>query len=539
MDLNQAKNPPRSSTQKRRTRSALEGLPLAIGTVLTLVCLPLQASAAAPATSALRVATARQGEPRGEPSRLGVDARFDANFGAIVILSVEAGSLAAKSGLQKGDVVARGIDESGREIDFERGREDAFGTLVRQSKFTLFVYREGVAEDEPMRIVVQRGKAHQERPVNAERGERGNGNTKHGGRAVSTAPTLVLEKRAFTDPEFGGIESHHMLVPKTWQAQVQPRWKVDDGNFLDVIGRVASPEGHEIVFDMARTLTFSEDPQYLQFMKQNHPAEVPSHIRPPQRIGEYATLALTPALRPNARNVQLVSSKREVELEKAAKKMLEPMIAMLKQNGPEPFISFESATVRYDENGQSFDEMSTTLVMIIAIPSLAGPPILRWNMIGTRCFRAPTGRLDGELAQLVSIANTLRPTPRWSICSAQLQQELSAIRHKGNMDRLRIIGENSRRIAQTNSEISDMQMASWRRQQAESDAGHRAFVNGIHEVHDYKSRDGFSLSLSHNYDRVFQDALGNVILTNDTSYDPTADTNLKTNDWKPLERIGR
>ncbi|HMQ21814.1 MAG TPA: hypothetical protein PKE00_04945, partial [Planctomycetota bacterium] len=102
-----------------------------------------------------------------------------------------------------------------------------------------------------------------------------------------------------------------------------------------------------------------------------------------------------------------------------------------------------------------------------------------------------------------------------------------------------IMSESSRSLAKTYSDISDSQMASWKRQQADKDAGHRAFTNSILEVHDYKSRDGDSIQLSNHYDRVFQDPLGNVILTNDVNYDPTGDTSLRTNDWQQLGRIGR
>jgi hypothetical protein len=82
-----------------------------------------------------------------------------------------------------------------------------------------------------------------------------------------------------------------------------------------------------------------------------------------------------------------------------------------------------------------------------------------------------------------------------------------------------------------------MRMSTWRKEQASSASIHRATVNSINEVHDYQSRDGHSIPIDHSYDRVFQDGTGRLILTNDPSYDPNADTKLRSRDWSQLKRI--
>ena len=204
------------------------------------------------------------------------------------------------------------------------------------------------------------------------------------------------------------------------------------------------------------------------------------------------------------------------------------------------FLAVEEARLRYRENGRSYDESFFYFVQISTLPNLlGGPPTRNWMVAATRSVRAPSDVFDKRVKDLTMLSMTLQPTPRWGICSGKLQQQLSAIRHKGNMDRLRIMQNSGREIARINSEISDSQMASWKRQQADRDAGHRAYTNSVLEVHDFKSRDGDSIQLSNAYDRVFQDPLGNVILTNDASYDPTTDMGLKTNDWQQLQRLGR
>ncbi len=469
------------------------------------------------------------------PEPLGVGARFDAQYGGVVITDVDDGSLAARSGLKKGDIVASGVDAGGR--DYAIQDLEAFGRLVVMQRFSLLVYRAGVAEEQAMKIEVTRGGGG----VRDVRGRDARGGDLRSGdapREQAPAGTLVLEKRQFEDPGLG-MTSHTMLVPKGWQGNIQPLWTPTETAFMHIVGRVGG-DGMEICFDRGRSFSYSEDPMFVQAMRAQGPAAMQSFIRPPSRVGEATLLALMPALRPQAQNVQVIKAERMPEIEKIMNNMLGNIAEQSRQNGMGIFMAVEDVRVRYREAGRSFDESFFYICQIMTIPNLmGGPPTVTWMLAGTRSVRAPSEVFDARAKDLCMISGTFQPTPRWGICSSELQQKLSAIRHKGNMDRLRIMSESSRSLAKTYSDISDSQMASWKRQQADKDAGHRAFTNSILEVHDYKSRDGDSIQLSNHYDRVFQDPLGNVILTNDVNYDPTGDTSLRTNDWQQLGRIGR
>src|SRR5690606_17685672 len=135
---------------------------------------------------------------------------------------------------------------------------------------------------------------------------------------------------------------------------------------------------------------------------------------------------------------------------------------------------------------------------------------------------------DEELPRLVLIAGTLQPTPRWALSLADLRAEIQNARHRANMQTLAAIAERGRAIARTNAEIADTRLATWREQQASQDRVHRATIESILEVHDWRGRDGSAIAVPHTYDHVFQDGLGNLILSDDPNYDPTADTSLRT-----------
>jgi|ETNmetMinimDraft_15_1059895.scaffolds.fasta_scaffold109491_2 hypothetical protein len=81
-----------------------------------------------------------------------------------------------------------------------------------------------------------------------------------------------------------------------------------------------------------------------------------------------------------------------------------------------------------------------------------------------------------------------------------------------------------------------MRMRQWRSDQASNDRVQKATVNSTLDVHDYQSRDGHEIQLDNSYDRVFQDVGGNLIMTNDLSYNPSTDPKL-TGDWARLRRV--
>lgn len=485
--------------------------------------------------------------PQQQP--LGIQARYDQNFGAMIVMSVEPGSLAAKSGLRVGDAIVAGVDPRGREINVRAGGPDAFARVARMDDVTLIVFRAGLDNDEPLRLrVVRKNRAAEPASRTGIETDTGTGTgTRTGsssrslfapGRAAAAAPkmkTLVLQKHTFQDAGFGGMDSHTMLVPKGWKIEGGVHWTPAETVTSHFLARVSSTDGRAITFDRWRSFMFSQSPYYQQAVRQQGPQAMASFIPPPQRLGEAAVKVLVPATRTGATNIQLVEVMRDPQSEKVMAQMLGGATA-----GMNTRRTVEIALVKYELEGQAYEEVFTYMLQVFTMPAMGmSPPVYNWSVGGTRAFRAPAGQLEGEFKSLLAIAASLRETPRWSICHAQLMQQISRIRHKGHMDRMRSMRQMSQQIAKTNSDISDSQMASWRRQQAMKDEGHRKSVNGALEVHDYKSRDGYSIGLDHSYDRAFQDSLGNIILTNDVGFDPTTDPNLKTNDWKQLERLGR
>lgn len=109
------------------------------------------------------------------------------------------------------------------------------------------------------------------------------------------------------------------------------------------------------------------------------------------------------------------------------------------------------------------------------------------------------------------------------------------MQHQTTMMTLEAMAERGCIISNPNAQIADMRMASWQKVQAAIGRAHRAIVDPILEVRDKRTRERRTIPIEHPHDRVFEDPLGNRILTNDKSYDPTGDTRLRTRDWCPSQ----
>lgn len=494
-------------------------LPVRLVSRLTLTALLLVACAA--------LATAQ--------APFGVRAQFSPMDGAMVIGQVVPGSVAAKHGLRPGDYVVGGIDAAGRQVSIGYGGERAFGALVQGRSFTLFVYRAGVAPGQPLRIRVTRGGTSRDDAPRQTARTDGAGELKILEEAAKhkkeQRATVTLRRHEFKDKGFGGMVSHVMLVPSDWRVRGGSLWTPAETIINHFNATIDGDDGRQIRFDRARTFSFSQDPMYLQMLRSKGQAAMASNIAPPSRPGEAAVTVLMRALRPRASNVRLVQVGRDRESERAFDK-LSPIPAGLNMKR-----TIEAALVTYEEKGERYEELCWYIQSITRLTDVMGQaPMFQWGLLAARTYRAPAGTLAKSLPSMFQVAGSLRPTPRWSLCRTKLFTQVSRIRHKGAMERSRIMAASSRKIAQTYSDISDSQMASWRKQQAMRDEGQARAVDGIGEVHQYRTRDGSTMPFDHGYNRVFEDRQGNVILTNDANFNPATDPRTKSNDWVRLKR---
>ena len=146
--------------------------------------------------------------------------------------------------------------------------------------------------------------------------------------------------------------------------------------------------------------------------------------------------------------------------------------------------------------------------------------------------REVVGRLD----TLTSIAGTLREAPAWSTAISQMRQQIAQARARGRRAAIQQAQAAAARTA-SNDDLSDMQMDSWRRRQDSMDRMQKATTDAISETQDFRHSDGTTYTFTNTYDRAFRNAGGQVVLTNDPSLNPAADTRFGGVDWQQLERV--
>lgn len=106
-----------------------------------------------------------------------------------------------------------------------------------------------------------------------------------------------------------------------------------------------------------------------------------------------------------------------------------------------------------------------------------------------------------------------------------MQIDFDEIRKRGEM------------LARSRAELSDIQMKTWRDQQASQDRVQRATIDSIRGAHDFRAADGEVHTVTNHYDRAFVNPNGNLILTNDPNYRPQGDASVNQVTWDEMQRI--
>ncbi len=368
---------------------------------------------------------------------------------------------------------------------------------------------------------------------------------------ASAYGTLVLEPLQIRDRGLGNVHSHTLMVPEGWNFEGGVQWSMNPDNFAQFTGALRGPSGEELTFGRSVTLKWST----FNGQPANDPVQFPDDmvLHPlPNGYGQIAAEILLPRMRPGARDIEIVSAERLPQVEEQCRefygdtlKMLEQSVAQMRSNAAgmqteaDMMLVAERARIRYRENGRTWEEEihSTSLAQMYAMRSDMVMTESSFCIVtGVRAARAEAGQLDARLDTLASIAGTLRETPAWSSAIAQMRLEIAQARARGRQAAFQQAQAAAARTA-SSSDISDMQMESWRRRQDSQDRMQKATVDSIHETQDFRHSDGSTWTFTNSYDRAFMNAGGQVVLTNDPSLNPGADPRFGGVNWQQMERV--
>lgn len=365
--------------------------------------------------------------------------------------------------------------------------------------------------------------------------------------------TVQLQTRELRD-ESAGVVSHTLLLPRGWDARCGAQWRINPSSFVNFVGEIRGSANESITFLADHSFTYSGTQS--QFGRQDTQPEPWSETgeakrNAPQNPGEVATSVLLPFLRPNASDIQLVDAGRRPDAEQAMREMLrvqlegaEALCAQMRQSSvstqANTWLACERSRVRYREGGREWEEeVQCSLVGWHCSSEAVGIGTMNgcWTLTQVRTFRAPAGELDARLPLLTVVADSVRETPRWSLAVSELRLELAKQKTRQIMQDTAAMAAQIGRRSQAMANLADAQMASWRQQQDSIDRVHKANVQALGEVQEFRASDGDTRTVTNHYDRAFRDRNDNLILTNDPNYRPAADPNVNRIEWEEMQRI--
>lgn len=362
--------------------------------------------------------------------------------------------------------------------------------------------------------------------------------------------TIVFRKVELRDSGMDNMVSHSLLVPKDWQVQGGQQWSPQTyRDFVHLNLRISAGDGRELAVYPGG---FYEDSNIYevgaQMGAQNarpRPGQVLgnglTHMPVPQSVSQYVTNILMPMHRPQAQNMQVVSTTPLDSLRQQLDEVLAPVRQnmaqgdqQLRQMGGQIQSSLttiaERVRVRYQENGRAFEEDVWVLGTVNhSVQQTQGMPPVHmwyWRMMDPRGVRAPAGQLDDARPLLEAISLSIQPNPRYQAIIMHLQ-------HKINMKELEALAKRGEIARQGREEAWQIYQSGVKEQQASTDRMHDSFNEYIQDIDRFQDLDGSTVRLPSLYSYVYSNNNGEYILTNEPTFNPNDQPN-RTTQWERI-----
>ncbi len=328
--------------------------------------------------------------------------------------------------------------------------------------------------------------------------------------AVRVQSSKIMDRNGFAQPMVAAT----MLIPVGWKTEGGIVWAQNMSgcglNTPHINWTATSPDGSSAIQMLPEEKWSGHNMQYPGMQQSQCPNVIVTDPR--QYITQYVQ-----RVRPGA---QLLDYRERTDIVEGVSRMMPPQPPDMYGMQTRQWVGAGDALLGYQLQGREMRE----LVGVIAIFSQnriadgMGGVMETYTTLSLPSFayRAPEGQLDFNKAAM--IRNSYKADPQWSAKIAQFHANISRTNAKGAADRARI-------SAQTNREISDMQMDSWRKQQESNDRNAREFNEAIRGVETYNDPiNGGSVQLDNTYDNAWQLNDGTYVLTDDPSFNPYAAT---------------
>ncbi|MBC7264047.1 MAG: zinc ribbon domain-containing protein [Chloroflexi bacterium] len=339
---------------------------------------------------------------------------------------------------------------------------------------------------------------------------------------------LRLKTFSCVDTQGIGIEAFRMLIPSGWEFSGGVHWLMNNPGMPAVVAfQVRNPGGEE-VFEVFPNLSFywTNNPMVLMMFPVGS-LYYGNEVRPPAGVQQVLREIVVPRFRGQMPGLQIVHEESLPDLAQ--------QLRAASPVAPDSMTTAEGAKVRlrYQQGGKVIEEELFGVVEItrVVMPVMMGAvEHIYWMADYLFSCRALADRLDDLSDLFRAIAHSFRLNPQWYSRYTQVSQYLI----QNQIQQIQHIGQLSRIISQTSSQISDMMMDSYYQRQQVYDrisSGFSQAIRGVDEYHDpYKE---YGVELPGGYRHAWANSLGEYILTDDPNFNPNIGSNLT---WQEMER---
>ena len=345
--------------------------------------------------------------------------------------------------------------------------------------------------------------------------------------AQAQGDALRLQKCTYVDRKGTGGEAFSLLIPVGWQFSGGVNWVLDNPVMpANVSFTVRNPTGHEEFEAFPSLAMFWTNNQMLLSMFPPGSRYFGAEVMPVVSPEDALTRIIIPRFRGKAARLKVVSVCPLPELAKSMK-------VGEGQPGMQSFSGAAKMRIEYMKGETPMEEDIFTVVEGYSYPIQTFQGVVTntsWYVNYIFSYKAAKGTIAAKATAFKAMTDSIRISPQWfniynQVVNTLVQNQLKFIRS---------MGELSRYISQTNSEISDSMMQSYNERQKIYDRIGEKMSESIRGTeHYFNPIEGSQVELPGGYKHVWTNGSGEYILTDSPGYNPNAETNKS---WQELER---
>lgn len=356
-------------------------------------------------------------------------------------------------------------------------------------------------------------------------------------RGVEGRDYVVLQRYRFLDENgFGSpIEATSTLMPRGWRVQGGVRWRsVNECRGDIVVWRVSasSPDGAiQYMLLPTRTFGFSQDPLIQQALVAGA-RQGGCAVSPPFNAAQYLGNWARGEMGAKVSNIRTDES-----LQATLDKISADGNATSRQydTGMSQSGTGVYGTLTWPDGTRGLARVGVMVMVNQSRNTYGGAPN---GFATTMVFHQSVIRyLPEREAEALKVYGTIsaseRVNPVWKRAKEAFLTRVGNSEQAARMERMRLMGEQSRAYARAQSEASSSRMRSWERQQASSDRSQHRYIQTIREVETWRDGEGNPVELNAGYNHGWSKPDGSYILTNDSNFDPAVELQ---EDWVRMQK---